>query len=158
MLTILYTEAGLNFVRGAELPGGVDKYIKYGSLPDIFDAKKQLLPMVRTFRLLVKLRASFFQTEITVCQSLAAPFILGTDFCDWFVEATRSRKELVELDGGSAVPAARPPVKRSPVLPSLRNEQEIRPQSSKNHDGSKSNKDNGHTRKPSSMYQIFMKA
>lgn len=56
VLTILDTEAGSNFVRRAEFPARVEKYMKDGPLPDNCDDKSRPLPMLETVKLPRKFR------------------------------------------------------------------------------------------------------
>ena len=59
------------------------------------------------------------KSEFLVCDRLAAPVILGCDFCDRVVEAIYPRKRVVELDDGSTVPIVRRPSRRPDSMPKL---------------------------------------
>lgn len=124
VLTILDNGAGPNFVRRAELRDEIKKYIRHGSLPYICDANNRLLPMVGTVNLSVKLEAFLVHIKCTVCQSLAAPAILGADYFNGFVEAICPPKKLIKLNDGSTVPTARRSMKRPSASLPLPTEQE----------------------------------
>lgn len=96
VLTVLDIEAGANFIRRTELSSEEARYIKHGLLPDICGAENRPLPMVGTVRLRAKLGTFVIHVELIVCQSLAAPVILGGDFFDRFIEAIRVCSKLVE--------------------------------------------------------------
>ena len=119
LLSVVDTGAGPNFIRREELPPGIEKDIRYGPLPDICDANDRPLRMIGTIRLVVRLGRLVSLADFIICQQLAAPMILGADYCDRFVEAIRPRKKLIELDDGSTVPIVRRPLKRHPKLTPL---------------------------------------
>lgn len=103
MTAILDTVAGSDFVRRAELPDEVDRYIRQSSLSGISHVNNKSLPMAKSVELRVKLGICLGNVEIIFCQSLAAPIILYADFCDSFVETIRPSKKLVELVDGSVM-------------------------------------------------------
>lgn len=123
VLTILDTGAGPNFVRQAELLDELDRYIRHGPLPEIFDANNKPLPMVVSVKLPVKVGTFLDIVGFIVSQTLAGPVILVADFCDRFVEDIRPSKKLLELVDGSTAPIVRRPMKRAPFLPPLPSEQ-----------------------------------
>ena len=53
--------------------------------------------------------------ELVVCERLAAPVILGADFCEKQVEAVYSRRKQVELEDGILIPTVRCTLKRCPA-------------------------------------------
>ncbi|CAN8069066.1 unnamed protein product [Agarophyton chilense] len=118
-LTILYTGAGPNFIREPELAPADLELIRYGPLPDIRDANKNAVKTLGTVRLVVRLGRFVVLVDFIVCKTLAAPVVLGCDYCDKFVEANRPRRRLVELDDGSMVPIVRKPMRRCSEAPPL---------------------------------------
>ncbi|CAN8069585.1 unnamed protein product [Agarophyton chilense] len=118
-LTILDTGAGPNFLRESELAPADLERIRYGPLRDIRDANKNALKTLGTVRLVVRLGRFVVLVDFIVCKTLAAPVVLGCDYCDKFVEAIRRRRKLVELDDGSMVPIVRKPMRRCPEAPPL---------------------------------------
>ena len=105
-LSVLDTGAGPNFIRASELPPGVDKP-RYGPLPNISDADNNPIRMIGLVDLVTRLGNRIVKVEFIVCERLAAPVILGCDFCDRFVEAIFPRKRLIEMDDGTTVPITR---------------------------------------------------
>ncbi|CAN8076123.1 unnamed protein product [Agarophyton chilense] len=118
-LTILDTGAGPNFIRESELGPADLERIRYGPLPDIRDANKNAVKTLGTVRLLVRLGRFVVLVDFIVCKTLAAPVVLGCDYCDKFVEAIRPRRKLVELDDRSMVPIVRKPMRRCSEAPRL---------------------------------------
>ena len=117
------TGAGPNFIRKDELPLGVD-VIRNGPLPNVADANNNPIRMTGLVDVVVRLGSRIAKAEFILCERLAAPVIVGCDFCDLFVEAIYSRKETIELDDGSTLPIVRRPLKRSPKAPPLPDSQE----------------------------------
>ena len=117
------TGAGPNFIRKDELPLGVD-VIRNGPLPNVADANNNPIRMTGLVDVVVRLGSRIAKAEFILCERLAAPVIVGCDFCDLFVEAIYSRKETIELDDGSTLPIVRRPLKRSPKSPPLPTSQE----------------------------------
>ena len=122
-LSVVDTGAGPNFIRKDELPLGVD-VIRHGPLPNVADANSNPIRMTGLVDFVVRLGIHISKTEFIVCERLAAPVIVGCDFCDRFVEAIYFRKKTIELDDGSTVPIERRPLKRSPNSPPLPTSQE----------------------------------
>ena len=123
-LSVLDSGAGPNCIRKSELPPGFDAHIRHGPLPNIGDANNNPLYTIGTLALVVRLGRRIVKVEFIVCERLAAPVILGCDFCDRFVEAIRPRKKLVEMDDGTEVPIVRRPLRRTPKSPPLPPSQE----------------------------------
>lgn len=121
---ILDTGASPNLVCRPELADELDKHIMHGLFPDICNANNKPIPMFGTFKLSVKLGSFFADVKFILCQSPAAPVILGANFCDCLVEEILPRKKLIELDGDSKVQIVRQPMKRSPTLPPFPRQQE----------------------------------
>ena len=119
MLAILDTGAGPNFIRRSELPKGSEAFMASGPLPNICDANNNPLRTIGMTKLPVRLGRLLVRVEFIVCDTLAAPVILGADYCDKFVEAIRPRQKLVELEDGSSVPITRRPMKRVGSVKSL---------------------------------------
>lgn len=67
-------------------------------LPDIRDANKQPLKLLRTINPAVQLAFNNIRVHILVCDFLAAPMILRTDFCGKRVQAIRPGDKVVELE------------------------------------------------------------
>ena len=63
--------------------------------------------MIGLVDLVTRLGNRIVKVEFIVCERLAAPVILGCDFCDRFVEAIFLRKPLIEMDDGTTVPITR---------------------------------------------------
>ena len=95
---------GTNHLR--DLPPGVDK-LRYGPPPNVSDAKSNPIRMIGLVDLVTRLGNRIVKVEFIGCKRLAAPVILGCDFCDRFVEALFPRKRLIEMDGGTTVPITR---------------------------------------------------
>ena len=112
ILSILDTGAGPNFIRSDEL-NGIEAVIRQGPLPDICDANNKPLQLLGTIKLPVRLGNFSSRIEFIVCKTLAAPAILGADFCDRFVSAIRPSQKIVELDDGSSVPIVRRPLRNA---------------------------------------------
>lgn len=51
--------------------------------------------------------------SFVVCKSLAAPLIMGFEYCDWFVQAIRPCIKQVELEDEIVIPIVRQPLKRA---------------------------------------------
>ena len=119
-LSVLDTGAGPYFIRKNPLPAGDLTPISYGPLPDIADAKSNAIHVKGITRLLVRLKTRAYWVEFIVCDSLAAPAILGCDFCDKHVEAILPRQRSVELEDGTTIPIVRKPpgrVREAPPPP-----------------------------------------
>ena len=124
-LRVLDTGAGPNFIRKDELPQGFEEYLRYGPLSNIGDANNKPLSMLGIIDLLVRLGTYLVKVDFIVCDRLAAPVILGCEYCDRFVEAIRPRKKLVELEDGSTIPITRRSLTRPPRAPPLLPSQEF---------------------------------
>ena len=119
-LSVLDTGAGPNFIRKNALPAGDLTPLSYGHLPDIADANSNPIPVKGITRLLVHLKTRAYWVEFIVRDSLAAPVILGCDFCDKHVKAILPRQRLVELENRTTIPIVRKPlgrVRKAPPLP-----------------------------------------
>ena len=101
-LSILDTGAGPNFIRKNALPAGDLIPLSYGPLPDIADANSNPIQVKGIKRLLVRLKTRAYWVEFIVCDSLAAPVILGCDFCHKHVEAILPRQRLVDVVEGTS--------------------------------------------------------
>lgn len=112
-LAVLDTGAGPNFIRLSELQSDEQARIQEACLPDIRDANKRPIKSLGTIKLVVQLGNHVVMLPFIVCTTLAAPVVLGCDYCDRFVEAIRPKNREVELDDGSTVPIVRRPLKRS---------------------------------------------
>lgn len=123
-LAVLDTGAGPNFIRKSELLPGYETHVRYGPLPHISDANSNPIKMTGYIDQVARLGTRLVKVTFIVCESLAAPVILGCDFCDRFVEAIHPRKREVELDDGTKVPIVRRPMKRPPSAAPLPADQE----------------------------------
>ena len=127
-LSVLDTGAGSSFIRRSDLPPNADKRIvKLDAKMRVRDANNRLLPIVGKVALFVRLGSRLERITFYVSDRLAAPVILGCDFCDTHVEAIRPRRRVVELDDGTTVPIVRRPQKRSAKAPPLPEEQQYVP-------------------------------
>ena len=126
-LSILDTGAGPNVIRKSELPTELLNHLEFGPVPNVADANRNPIRILGIIRLLVRLGSHLSKVPFLVAEKLAAPVILGADFCDRYVEAIRPRKRVVELDDGSTVPIVRRPAKRPSNGPPLPSQQEYEP-------------------------------
>lgn len=121
-LAVLDTGAGPNFIRFSELQSDERVRIQEACLSDIRDANKRHIKSLGTIKLVVQLGNHVFMFPFIVCTTLAAPVVLGCDYCDRFVEAIRPKDREVELDDVSTVPIVQRPLKSSnataPLTPS----------------------------------------
>ena len=122
-LSVIDTGAGSNFIRKDDLPRGVTN-IRHGPMPNVADANNNPIKMTGLVNLVVRLGTRLVRVEFIVCERLAAPMILGCDFCDRFVEAIYPRQKCIELDNGSTVSIVRRPLRRAPKAPPLPPSQE----------------------------------
>ena len=119
-LSVLDTGAGPNFIRKNAPPSGDLTPISYGPLPYIADANSNPIQVKGITRLLVRLKIRAYWVEFIVCDSLAAPIILGCEFFEKHVEAIPPRQRLLELEDGTTIPIFRKPlgrVRKAPPLP-----------------------------------------
>ena len=112
-LSAVDTGARPKFIRKDELQLVVE-LIRHGPLHNVADANNNSITMTGLVDLLVRLGSRIAKAEFIVCEQLAAPVIIGCDFCDRFAEAIYPRKKTIELGDGSTVPIVRRPLKRSP--------------------------------------------
>ena len=119
ILSVVDTGAGPNFIRFSELPPGISNEIRHGPLPDICDMNNRSLGMICIVKLPVRLGRFLSVADFIVCPKLAAPLILGADYCNRFIEAIRPHAKLIEPDDGSTVPIVRHPPRRHPQLAPL---------------------------------------
>ena len=118
ILSVVDTEAGPNFIRKDELPPEAE--IDTGSkLPGISDANDNPIHMLGTTQQVFRLGHRVVSLTFIVFKTLAAPLILGCDFCDRFVEAIFPRQKTILMDDGTTVPITRRPLSRSPKLAPL---------------------------------------
>ena len=127
-VAILDTGAGPNFIHRDALPPDVE-VLKQGQLPSIADANNRPLSMSGRVDLFVQLGYTRVRAEFLVCERLAAPMIIGADFCDQHVEAILPRRRTVELTDGTTIPIVRKVPRRHPKAPKLPPEQEYVPAS-----------------------------
>ena len=84
-VSVLDTGAGPNFIAQELLPRG-SKIQDTALESPILDANKNPLTTRGTVVLLVRLGRRLVRLRFIVCAKLAAPVILGYDFCNRFVE------------------------------------------------------------------------
>ena len=125
-VAILDTGAGPNFIHRDALPPDVE-VLKQGQLPSIADANNRPLTMSGRVDLVVQLGYTRVRAEFLVCERLAAPMIIGADFCDQHVEAILPRRRTVELTDGTTIPMVRRVPRRHPKAPKFPPEQEYVP-------------------------------
>ncbi|CAN8072774.1 unnamed protein product [Agarophyton chilense] len=118
-LTVLDTGAGPNFIRMPELGPTNQERTRYGPLQDIRDANRNAVRTLGAVKLPVRIGHYLVKVKFVVCRSLAAPIVLGCDYCDRFVEAIRPRSRLITLDDGSTVPIVRRPLRKVPTAAPL---------------------------------------
>ena len=106
-LTILDTGAGSSFVHKRMLPPKVLDSLDNGPFWDVVDANGKPITTIGSVTFIVRLGPYAVAHRFIVCDNLAAPLILGTDFCDTYVEAIRPKKKVVELDDGTTIPIVR---------------------------------------------------
>ena len=121
---MLDTGAGPNFIHKDALPPDIGE-LKQGPLPSIADPNNRPLDMAGSVDLIVQLGRTMAKSEFLVCERLAAPMIIGADFCDKFVEAILPRKRRVELHDGTTIPIVRKVPKGPQGAPPLPTEQEF---------------------------------
>lgn len=112
-LSVLDTGAGPNFLVESLIPPHLRSRIRATPLVDIADANNRPLSTVGVIDLLVRLGHYVVKLDFLVCKQLAAPVILGCDFCDRFVESIRPRARTVEMEDGTSVPIVRRPLRRA---------------------------------------------
>ena len=123
-LTILDTGAGSKFVRTDTLPKGWESLLEPGEIPTIADANGRPLRTCGAVTLVVRLATHTLKCKFIVCERLAAPVILGSDFNHKFVEAIYPRRKMVELYDGTKVPVVRKPENRRADAPPVPSKQE----------------------------------
>ena len=102
ILIVVDTMAGPNFIRKCELPPGA-KINTSTNLPEVSDANVNPIQMLGTAQQVVRLGHRVMSLTFIVCRTLAAPLILGCDFCDRFVEAIFPRQKTILMDDGNTV-------------------------------------------------------
>lgn len=94
-LSVLDTGATPNLINFENVPPALWAHMCCGPALDIIDANNNPLQPVGYLPLVVRLGTCMVQQFFVVCNTLAAPVILGCDFCDRFVEAIRPRAKTV---------------------------------------------------------------
>lgn len=118
MLSILDTGAGPNFVRRSFL--STNAVIRAPNPDDnIRDANGNRLDVMGHCEMEVQLGTFVTRATFMVCHNLAAPVILGCDYCDRFVEAIRPRQREVELTNGTTIPIVRKALTHDSVTATL---------------------------------------
>lgn len=105
-LTVLDTATRPNIFWFDELPTEVQHIIQAGPLQKKCDAYSRLLRMNGRINLAKGLCNAELKVKFIVFQSLAAPLIMGADFCDWHDETIRAKLKLVQQDDGTSIPTA----------------------------------------------------
>lgn len=111
LLAILGTGAGRTFIGQSKLPEGVAALIKYGPIPEVCEANGKPLSTLGSVKMCIRLGRFFSMIKFIACERLAAPAILGTDYCDRFIESITPRTKCVELSDGSKIPIVRRPLR-----------------------------------------------
>ena len=118
IFSVADTGAGPNFIRKVVLPPEAE--IDTGSkLPDVSDANDNPIHMLGATQQVVRLGQRVVSLTFIVHKTLAAPLILGCDFCDRFVEAIFPRQKNILMDDGSTLPITRRPLSLLPKLAPL---------------------------------------
>lgn len=86
-LTILDTRAGPNFIRLDVLSSGYEQKLEPTTLPSINDPDNRPLQVLGQLSAVARLGSCQAKEIFLVCQRLAAPVILGSDFCDNYVDS-----------------------------------------------------------------------
>ena len=103
---VLDTGAASSFIRADLLPVGA-RLKPIRDAPNVRGANSQPLAIKGTVDLMVQVGNCKDHVVFYVAPSLAAPVILGCDFCDRHVEAIQPRRRVVEMDDGSTIPILR---------------------------------------------------
>lgn len=111
-LSVLDTGAALDVINPDLIPPPLWKSIRFGRALDIADANNQPIRTYGYINFVVGLGTSSELVKFIVCESLAAPIVLGCDFCDHCVEAIRPPKRIVEMTDGSLIPIVRTAMRR----------------------------------------------
>lgn len=82
LVTILDTEVGPNFISNKELAIGIEFQLSTESVPNIYDANKNLLRMLDQIKLQVHLGHTRITLEFILCKTLAASVIIRAEFCN----------------------------------------------------------------------------
>ena len=109
-MAVLDSGAGPKFIRESNLPHGVMR-LRYGPFLNVADANNNPIRMKGLADLIVRLDSRLVKLEFIVCESLAAPLILGCDVMDRFVEAIYPRKKTVKMDDETTIPITQKPLK-----------------------------------------------
>lgn len=126
VLTDLDTGEASSFIRKSLIQKEhYDKIRPLAREVHVPDSNKRPLVHSGQIRLPVRLGDRTELVLFYVTERLAAPALLGFDFCDKHVEAIRPRKRIVELDKGTTVPIVWSPRTRSPSDAPLPQEQEF---------------------------------
>lgn len=86
------------------MPDEIAQITKHGALPKICDDNRNTIRMAGRANLQVELGGYRLQLEVIFCDRLAAPCILGADFCDKCVLAIGPKNLVIELEDRSTVP------------------------------------------------------
>lgn len=85
------TGAGQSCIGISELCSEDLRQVATKELPEVRDANWNPVKMAGTRQLLVRLGLPVEQVEIIVCEVLAAPVVLGFEYCGRFIEAIGTR-------------------------------------------------------------------
>lgn len=102
-LSVLDTGAAPNLIHIGNIPPAMPDCIRIVPNLDSTDANNKPLRTSGTIPFVVRLGSHVIKLEFIVCDSLAAPGILGFDFCDCVVVAVRQRARSVKLADGFTV-------------------------------------------------------
>ncbi len=116
-IAVADTGASSSFIRKDAMSKDVQKLIRplEGEVR-VRDANRRQLHLCGTIQLLVTIGTRSQLVTFYVADHLAAPVILGCDFCDDHVEAIRPRKRVIELADGTTVPIIRAPKRRDSAM------------------------------------------
>lgn len=99
---------------------------KLDDIQDVRNASGKSSPIVVTIELTVQIGTSTQVVIVILVEKLATSLIVGFNFCDVLVEATKPRLMIVEMDDGYTVPIIRQPFKLNKTVP-LSEEQRCAP-------------------------------
>lgn len=106
-VALLDTGAGPNLIRKNELLQGMQTCIAHEPLWDVRNAKNRPLRIIGSLKMLVQLGWFIALVEFIVREKRTVLLILGTDYCNKFVEAIYLRKRKVVPENLSRIPIIR---------------------------------------------------
>lgn len=115
-LCVLDTGGEANFVLLIIRPSNYEPMLEPTVLPLVSDANNRPLRMLGQVSLVTSLGTSQVTLKFFLCQRLAAPAVLGCNFCDSHVESIHVQSRYVDLLDRTRVTIVRKPPKRDPEV------------------------------------------